>query len=321
MIDLDYNNIRRLDGGLLIVFRELLRKRRTTDVARTMGLSQSAVSHALARLRDVFGDPLFIRRSHTLEPTRRAIELGPQIEALLELTASTLSGTDQFAPETSTRHFAIAWPETFAVIFGAALIRVLQRQAPNAAFASRDLLLEAALEGVLRGDVDLAIGQFAHIPTGLTANTLYTDQYCCVARKGHPHIKGLVSLESYANTGLIYFGLPASLRVVDPTYDRQQSDRAYGSIPDPNTVNVTAYVTSWPAALMMASQSDGIVDCPRRLAEQFALTLDLQILDLPYEAPQYDVQLIRRDGATDQGLDWLESRLFDIARGERPTSR
>src|SRR5918912_1562817 len=62
MSDFDLNQVRRVDGGLLLVFRELLRTRRASAVADRLGLSPSAISHALNRLRDLFDDPLFIRR-------------------------------------------------------------------------------------------------------------------------------------------------------------------------------------------------------------------------------------------------------------------
>ena len=86
MSDFDLNQIRRLDGGLLLVFRELLRTRRASTVAERLGLSPSAISHALTRLRDLFNDQLFVRRPHGFEPTRRALELGPKIEALIDLS-------------------------------------------------------------------------------------------------------------------------------------------------------------------------------------------------------------------------------------------
>src|SRR5258707_316439 len=106
MSDIDIKNIRRVDGGLLLVFGGLLRRRRATAVARELGLSHSALSHALTRLRDVFDDPLFIRRPHGLEPTRRALELGPRIDTLLDQIDETLRRGQTFAPATSTRRFA-----------------------------------------------------------------------------------------------------------------------------------------------------------------------------------------------------------------------
>ena len=82
MSDIDTNKLRRLDGGLLLVFRELLRTGRASRVAESLGLSQPAISHALARLRDLFADPLFVRRPHGFEPTLRASTktLGDSVE-------------------------------------------------------------------------------------------------------------------------------------------------------------------------------------------------------------------------------------------------
>src|SRR5579871_3551373 len=108
MDEFDQLQIRKLDGGLLLVFRELLARRQASAVARHLGLSPSSISHALTRLRDLFGDPLFIRRSHGLEPTRRALELSPRIEALVEAIGQSVSGEPAFDPAVSRRRFRIA---------------------------------------------------------------------------------------------------------------------------------------------------------------------------------------------------------------------
>src|SRR3569623_518493 len=122
MSDFDLNQIRRLDGGLLLVFRELLRPRRASEVADRLVLSPSASSHALTRLRDLFGDPLFVRRPHGFEPTRRAEELGPKIEALIELAGQTLTTDAGFAPARSRRRFRFAAPEFVTALIGGTLI-------------------------------------------------------------------------------------------------------------------------------------------------------------------------------------------------------
>ena len=131
MSDFDIIDIRRLDGTLLLVFRELLIHRQATEVARRVGLSQSAVSHALGRLRELFDDPLFIRRSHGLEPTRRALELGPQIDVLIDLAGTTLSSKAGFEPARSRRRFNLAGPEFVTSIIGARLVEIFRREAPT----------------------------------------------------------------------------------------------------------------------------------------------------------------------------------------------
>ncbi|HWA63560.1 MAG TPA: LysR family transcriptional regulator, partial [Caulobacteraceae bacterium] len=132
MSDFDFNQIRRLDGSLLLVFRELLRRRRATEVADRLGLSPSAISHALTRLRDLFGDPLFVRRPHGLEPTRRALELGPKIDALLEAVAETLGSERAFDPGETERRFVLAAPEFVSAVIGAPLLDIFAAEAPRA---------------------------------------------------------------------------------------------------------------------------------------------------------------------------------------------
>src|ERR1700743_1428887 len=145
MTEIDINNIRRLDGGLLLVFREVLRHRRTTDAAKRLGITQSTVSHALDRLRDLFGDPLFVRRPHGLEPTRRALDLGPRVDALLDIVTQTLGRDTGFHPATRRRQFPFSAPEFIAGLLGPRLIARFGRAAPGASFAIDYLGPEQAL--------------------------------------------------------------------------------------------------------------------------------------------------------------------------------
>src|SRR4029450_7302967 len=108
MSDIKSTDIRRLDGNLLLVFRELIRTRRTTETARGLGITQSTVSHALARLRDLFGDPLFMRRPHGLQPTPRALELAPRIDSLIDMAGAMMTREGGFDPARSERQFRLA---------------------------------------------------------------------------------------------------------------------------------------------------------------------------------------------------------------------
>lgn len=309
MNDIDKNNIRRLDGGTLLVFRELLLHRRATEVALRLGLSQSAVSHALARLRDLFDDPLFVRKSHGLEPTQRAIELGPRVEALIELAGAVLSPEGGFDPSLSTRRFNIAAPFYVTSLIGGKLAEAFREEAPRAAFVSRRLLVDMAVNAVRRGEIDIAIGQFTSLPPHVKATTLYEDSYCVVARKKHPRVKGSVDLKTYAEIGHIFVGSPAQGTVDETAYDREQLESAYGTIPDPQFVATRAYVSQWETAMLMVSMSDALADCPRRFGDVFADRLNLQVLDPPYEAMKFRVQAIRRSGVTDLGVDWLMEKI------------
>ena len=192
MIDFSQTQIRKLDGGLLLVFRELLARRQASAVARQLGLSPSAISHALSRLRDVFGDPLFVRRSHGLEPTQRALELGPRIEALLGDIARTVGAEPAFDPALSRRRFRLAVADPIGSLIGPRLVDAFRQAAPLATFSIRPAFLDVAQRAVQRGEVDVSLGVFRQTPTGLAAVPLYEDDYCVIARQGHPQAQGKV---------------------------------------------------------------------------------------------------------------------------------
>jgi DNA-binding transcriptional LysR family regulator len=301
MSEFDFNKIRRLDGTLLLVLRELLRRRRASEVALRLGLSASAVSHALARLRDLFEDPLFIRRPHGLEPTRRALELGPRIEALLDLTAAALATEGGFDPARSDRWFTFSSSEYVTVLIGARLLESLRTTAPGVAFTVHTLVQDRALDAVRRGEIDLAMGRFGPPGPGLTVETLFEDTYCVVARKGHPRVKGAVSWEDYAAIGHVFSG----------AWGEGSADE---SVPPRQEIATLAVVPRWLTALAMAAESDALVTCPRRLAERQAPLLGLQVVDHPDPQTPFAVQVARREGP-DPAVAWMMDQLRAAAVG------
>ena len=314
MNEFDQSQIRKLDGGLLLIFRELLLRRRASEVAQHLGLSPSAISHALVRLRDIFGQPLFIRRSHGLEPTQKALELGPRIEALLALMGETLSADSGFDPAQSRRRFRIACPDDIASLIGVGLVETFARAAPLAHFATRWAILDRALRAVRRGEVDLALGVFRQIPAGLVATPLYDDEYCVIARQGHPAIDGAISLAAYGRTGHLFVGNPDGALADDTAIDREAMDATYGELPPAGLVVTRGYVPQWETAMLIVASSDVLADCPRRLAERYADRLGLQVLAPPLKPFRFTVQAVRAAGG-DLGVDWLMDRIAEAVGG------
>ncbi len=313
MSDSENNNIRRLDGGLLLIFRELLKRRRATDVAQHLGLSQSAVSHALKRLREIFDDPLFIRLPHGLEPTRRAVELGPRVDSLLDQAASMLASDQGFDIAKTQRQFSVAALDYVMSIFGPGLVEIFQEEAPMARFMCHRLHLDSALSAVRRGEVDLAIGQFETIPAGLRSTLLYKDQYCVVVRQDHPTVGDMVDDETYSKTAHVFVSGLADNMIEGPAHNVEQSLRVYGSIPSPDLVATVACVSQWETALLAVSSTDAMAECPRRLAERYAGPLRLKLLDPPYDPMTQSVQAVRRSEGADAGVDWLLEQVVAVA--------
>ena len=307
-------NIRKVDGGLLLVFRELLVRRQASAVARQLGLSPSAISHALVRLRDLFGDPLFVRRSHGLEPTRRALELAPRIEALLEAIGETISAEPAFDPAVSRRRFKLAYADPIGSVVGPGLVAAFRAEAPNATFSVRPAFLDRALRSVRRGDVDVALGSFRQLPAGLEATTLYEEDYCVIARQGHPAITGpRVDWTTYATIGHVFVGVPDAALADEPPTDREAMEATYGAVPGPDVIRTHAYVSLWETAMLIVAGSDVLADCPRRLAQRHAARLGLQVLEPPGRPFTFTMQAVRRAGAPDAGLDWLMIKIAEAA--------
>ena len=290
MHDIRNNDIRKLDGTLLLIFRGLLRLRRTTAVAAELGLSQSAVSHALARLRDIFDDPLFVRRPHGLEPTRRAREIGPRIDALLDIAVETLGRAAAFNPATSRRQFVFSAPEFIAGLLGPPLVMRFGRAAPLASFAIDYLSPAEALAALARGRVDLALGRFDVLPREFVGEVVYADRYCVAARAGHPKLKGGITESQYNTIGHVYAHAESEVA---------QAERGT------NVAAMRAAVPRWLTVLEMIAASDAIATVPRKLAERYAKPLKLQILKPPFEPFRIEVSAVRPVGRTDSGLEWL----------------
>lgn len=309
MAEFDTLQIRKVDGGLLLIFRELLLRRRASAVAGQLGLSPSAISHALTRLRDAFGDPLFIRRSHGLEPTQRALELGPQIEQLIALLGSAIGGAGGFEPAESHRRFRIVCPCHFATMLGPPLVEAFRREAPNATFSTRPAYLEHALRAVRRDEADVAVGVFDHLPHGLVGQPLFEDDYCVIARVGHPHVQGAVDWRTYLTIGHVFCGNPDGMLADDAAYDRKAMSASYGENPSPALIRTHAYFAEWESIMLLVSESDVLADCPRHLAQRFAARLGLQVIEPPYPPFRMPVQAIRRVDAPDPGVDWLMEKI------------
>ena len=311
MSEFDQLQIRKLDGGLLLIFRELLARRRASAVAAQLGLSPSAISHALRRLRDLFGEPLFVRRSHGLEPTQRALELAPRIEALIELIGQTVSTDQPFDPARARRRFRVACQGSIATLIGGHLTTAFRRLAPGCAFSIRSVILDRALRAVRRGEADVALGAFRQIPQGLAAESLFEDRYVVIARKGHPRVDGAVDPATYALGGHIFVGDPDGALTDEAPVDRETVDATYGGMPGPESVWTQGYVSQWETAMLLVATTNALADCPRSLARRYADRLGLQVLDPPHQPFRFTVQAVRRADVTDPGLDWFMNRIAE----------
>ena len=323
MSDIDVTKIRRLDFSLLLVFQQLLLHRRTTVVAVRLGLSQSAVSHSLARLRLAFGEPLFLRRSDGLQPTQTALALGPRVDALLEMAVEAVGAGANFVPATSHRHFRIATNDFVAAMLGPLLQSAFQAQAPMANFSVRFATGAQALNDLEADAVDLVIGRFDGVRPSMDATELSRDAYHAIARRNHPRLQSqTLTLSTYVTLPhlLVSFnGEPYG--PVDQALSRIGRKRQIvGSVP------------MFLSALSIVGQGDVIATVPLPLIHRYAATFKLEHYPLPFAMDPSIMLLVRhRRARRDAALHWLTEVISegwprvqvakDPARGARRIKR
>lgn len=157
-------NIAAIDLNLLVALEALLKERNVTRAGKRIGLTQSATSHALKRLRELIGDQLLVKSGHDLKPTTFAEELEPKISRLLQDIRETLIGGARFEPKTDHRTFTISSDDYCGLVLLPPLIAHLRRLAPRVELRIRPLGQNSPYEALASGELDLAIGTYLRPP-------------------------------------------------------------------------------------------------------------------------------------------------------------
>jgi DNA-binding transcriptional LysR family regulator len=296
MSSIDNVHIRRLDLTLLIVFEMLLKKRNMSAVAAEMGLTQSAVSHAVGRLRSVFDDPLFVRKGAGVEPTARAQLLGPPLaEALAGIRDAVQIGR-HFDPETATRQFTVAAPDPVVAQLAHTVLAELARKAPRCQIMFRTFSHQSAATAVVAGDVDLAVGVFPDTPGKTVSRPVAHQTFRVVSRRDHPRMAETLDLDTYC-----------SLDHVLVSHDRDARgmiDVALGGLD--RRRRIAAVMPQMLVAFAAVSQSDAIITAPLGASLYAASLFPLTLHEPPLAIPGFELTLLRhRDGMTDPAITWF----------------
>ncbi len=295
MTNLNDTQLRRLDATLLLVFQTAMETRKLGDAATRLGLTPSAISHALTRLRDIFEDQLFTRQHDGVTPTRRAIELQPNISAALQALRSSLN-VAPFNPATIERTFKIAALDYAIVIIGPGLIRAITQLAPGVRLSFVTLGRVESLEAVGRNQLDMSIGVFSGLEDKLTLTPLTQDHFVLVARRGHPAFKWPLTIDSFASLDHIMVSGSGDLTgPIDVALEAMGKKR-----------RVVAAVPQFLASLASVQISDAIASVPQKSAERYAKRLGLEIWPTPLKIPPFQVSAVTLSSASnDPALAWL----------------
>lgn len=296
-------NLSALDLNLLVVLEALLAERHVTKAAARVGLSQSATSHALGRLRELYDDPLLVRSGNAMTLTPRAVALHPAVERGLSELRATITGESPFDPSTARRVFTVGAVDYAQSLLLPPLLAFLEHEAPriDVAIANAPDLFEL-LEG---GRIDLAVVVGPKVPSAFRSRELFTDGFVCMVRRGHPAARRKLTLAQYLELRHVVVaptGSPGS--VVDTELAKRGKQR-----------RVALRVPDFLVAPLVVSSSDFINTGPERLATLHAKHHSIRLLPPPIPLPRFTVCLAwhaRLDA--DPAHVWLRNAVVRLAR-------
>lgn len=277
-------NLSNLDLNLLLTLHAVLKQRSVARAAAHLHVTSPAVSNALARLRDVLGDPLFVRKGRGLTPTPRALELEPVLANTFAALESAIAATP-FEAKTSTRSFSLALSDTDQLASLPAIARTFARDLPRAKLeiVSIDTLISSG--GLDGSNVDAAVGP-EEPGDGVHLRPLYEDEAVFVVRKGHPRIArrlspALFNAEGHVDVHLVLGKAGAGHRAAEDAFARFGLSR-----------RVAVTVPSFAAAAMVVSSTDLLAGMPKRVALMLSRSLPLSIVKPPMPALRFPMMLL-----------------------------
>lgn len=296
-----------IDTRLLRIFLVLMSERSVSMTADRMGLSQPAVSHALTRLRQVFGDPLLLRSRAGMTPTNRALSLEEPVREVLGGYERLVGPGSSFDPATSTRRFRMTAPEYAEHLLMPPLMRKLRSEAPGIRVDVQGPDYERAYELLERGEVDLRIAWLLKPMQSLRSLQLFQDRIVYIADRDHPKIDGTLSLAQFMSLPHVRtYGSSVSTtnRVIDEAVERT-GKRMAGIFLLQNFLTVPA----------MLAGTDVIAALPRGLAMRFAQQYPLQILECPVRLPRVRYAAYWHERSqNDAGHRWLRQAVLEAAK-------
>ena len=287
-----------VDLNLLSVFQEVYRERQISGAARRLGLSQSAVSNALARLRRLFGDELFVRTGQGMQPTPFAEGLAEPVGSALAQVTLALNRRSRFDPLTSRRRFTLAMTDVGELHFMPALIEGCRLAAPHLQLSSVRAGSVALKEEMESGRVDLAIGPFENISEALYQRLLFRQPYVSMMRRGHPLTQGKVDLARFAEAEHLFVDSRES------PYDRINQLLEKAGV----GASTRFRVPHFTAVPYIVGSSDLVVTVPQKLAERAGPPFGLAWITPPLALPPLQTNMFwHRRFNQDPGNQWLRA--------------
>ncbi|PSB10555.1 LysR family transcriptional regulator [Pleurocapsa sp. CCALA 161] len=302
-MNIDYTNLRKLDLNLLIALDVLIAEASVTKAAVKLNMSQSAMSHALKRLRTILNDDILIRTSREMEVTPYARQISDRVRQILIDIESTLLSQTTFNPAIAQSTFRIAASDYVEATIGINLIQQLSSQAPGIRIRITNLNKETVMDAIDDNRIDLLIGAKLPLKSWHVEQDLYREEFVCVMKSDDALTE--LSVEDY----LLRSHLLVSMRddfqgKVDEILEQQQQSR--------QVIWSTPHFMAIPFLL---ANSDCVALLPRRMAQQCAKAMDLKLLSPPMTIEGFTVSMIWHQRNINRPQhQWLRAQVIEATQ-------
>jgi DNA-binding transcriptional LysR family regulator len=297
-------NLAAVDMNLLVALEALLDEAHVRRAGERIGLSQPAASHTLARLRDLFGDPLLVRVGTAMVRTPRAEALRKPL-AHFVASAQAVLRANEFDPHTSKRTFRFMLADLVSHLMMPPLLASLARTAPGIRAEIIPWRGPALWTDRTLGEIDFIVTSFNREFTGFSRSPLYKDKDTLAVRAGHPGKRALSTIKGFhASQHVSVVGAGEERDELDEWLDKVKLER-----------NVAVAAPSHLMALRIAAATDYVAFVPRRFAAARKAELDLALVRPPID-PGIDILYLMTPvkSASDKGALWMKSQVESIAR-------
>ncbi|HEY4435688.1 MULTISPECIES: transcriptional regulator LeuO [Lelliottia] len=295
--------LRTVDLNLLTVFDAVMQEQNITRAAQSLGMSQPAVSNAVARLKLMFNDELFVRYGRGIQPTARAYQLFASVRQALQLVQNELPGSG-FEPLSSERVFHLCVCSPLDNYLTSVIYNKVEAIAPNIHLIFKSSLNQNTEHQLRYQETEFVLGYEEFRRPEFSCVPLFKDEMVLVASKTHPRINGPLLESDVYNEQHAVVALDRYASFSQPWYDTpdKQASVAYQGMAMVSVLNIV-------------SQTHLVAIAPRWLAEEFSSQLNLQILSLPLKLNSRTCYLSWHEAAgRDKGHQWMEELLVSVCR-------
>jgi DNA-binding transcriptional LysR family regulator len=293
-------NLRKIDLNLLVIFEALYSTGSTSRAAERLGMSQPAVSNALARLRDLIGDPLFVREARGLKPTGKSHEIIGPVRDALTVIGRQFVAADTIDLATYKRLFRIIMADPYEPILMPSIIRTIAAHAPGIEIECVPATAQY-VDDIRDGSIDLACFAFPTDTSDIVAKALCPVDFVVISRRDHPEIRKPLDVETLRR--LPQISVSRELRGLTGIDKNLIASGTHRRVP-----YMAAKIWSIPP---MVQRTDLIGFLPRLFVNEIADNFELDVHEVPFAMPEQHAFLLWHvNSESDPGHKWLREQML-----------